>query len=1355
MRDGSGLSSRVGVAFFLGLLLCLAIPAGVLAQGSNSGTIVGVVTDQSGGVVVGASVTLTDTSTNSSRNTTTNDAGRYVFVNVSPSTYNISVTKEGFSVAKISNQYVKIGQQTTINVTLQVGAASQTVEVTAVAGSELQTMNATVGTTISGAQLLSLPNIGRDASTLATLQPAVTPNGSVAGAVSDQNTFQLDGGNNSNDMDGTMNIYTPSYASNGAPTGVMPTPVESIEEFKVSTNNQTADFNGSAGMQVQMATKRGSDQWHGSAYEYYFSTQFSANTWSNNRNGIKLPLTHRNRFGAAAGGEVLPSHFGGKTYFFANYEGFRFPQSTTITKTVPTALMRAGVIQVPDPSGTYQPYNLNPTAVTVAGTTYQPANVCGTSGNLPCDPRGLGLNPEISQIWKNFMPTANSTAAGDQFNTSGYVSSIGIPQSSDFGVVRLDHDFGQKWHFMASYRVYKFSQLTTNQVDIGGAISGDTFGQATALAPRPQKPSYYVAGMTTNITPNLTNDFHYDYLRNFWQWVTQAAPPQLAGLGGALEVGGESSNALIPYNVNTQNARQRFWDGQDNLFRDDLSLLHGNHLFQFGGLYQRNFNFHTRNDNGNGIMNATVYQITNGPGLDWSSNNYFPMTSVVASNQQGSWETLYSEVLGIVAQPQTLYTRSGPQLTLQPLGTPMFDQSVIPTYNLYFSDTWHMKPTFTLTYGLGYQVEMPPFEQNGKQVELVDGSGNLVVTTDYLAQRQKAALAGQVYNPTLGFATVTNVGAGLKYPYNPFYKGFSPRVSVAWAPNYDNGILGKAFGHGKSVVRLGYNRIFGRLNGVDLVLVPLLGTGLGQALQCQGALSPGAVGSGGNCQGPGTANANTAFRIGPTTTCSPTVSGQCFDGLSAPLPSVGNTLPQPYYPGVGGNAAAGDGEVLDPNFRPNVSDEVDLTIQREISSKMRVELGYIGRKIQNEYQAHDLDAVPYMTTLGGQTFAQAYANLYTEVTAGSAIQVQPFFEAAMGGASSAFCSQINKNIPNNTTIPYTSCSAAVAGTQSSNIKSTLVYSLWSALSNPNASGPGKGSWTLGRTLPSSAPGSQLSSIFMNDSLGYGNYNAAFVSFTARDWHGLSAVSNFTWSRTMGTGAVTQSTSGYSVVDPWNINAMYGPQSFDIRFLYNLTMIYQAPYFKGQQGLMGHILGGWTFAPLFTAQSGSPLGVSQGSGVNSSCQAFGEMNCSSGGTNENAVLIAPYTGGNSAHENLVLTGTKGLNTNPANKGSGINMFTNPDAVYAEFSRLVLGIDQNGGGAGPIRGLPTWNLDMTATKDIKFSERMGLMFSAQFTNVLNHFQPSTPGLNLDSPNSWGYINGQSNTPRQMEFGLRFHF
>ena len=162
----------------------------------------------------------------------------------------------------------------------------------------------------------------------------------MAGAAVDQSSFQLDGGENTNDMDGSMSVYTPSYAgdptggvanqSNGVAagaTGVMPTPADSVEEFKVNVAGMGADFNSSAGAQVQIATKRGTDQWHGTGYEYYLDNNLNANTWQNNYSGIPNPSFHYNRFGGAVGGPIIAKKIlGGKTYFFANYEGFRFPQ---------------------------------------------------------------------------------------------------------------------------------------------------------------------------------------------------------------------------------------------------------------------------------------------------------------------------------------------------------------------------------------------------------------------------------------------------------------------------------------------------------------------------------------------------------------------------------------------------------------------------------------------------------------------------------------------------------------------------------------------------------------------------------------------------------------------------------------------------------------------------------------------------------------------------------------------------------------------------------------------------------------------------------------------------------------------
>src|SRR5262245_8481216 len=601
---------NVGVSsLLLGLLIVVVASflypgAPVRAQSTSTGTVSGQVTDPQGDIVPGATVTLIDEATNAQQKTVTNAAGRYTFVNVPPGIYDILVSKSGFVQAKLTDEKVTVGMVLTVNVTLQVGSMTETVVVTAT-GADLQTSNASVGTTITGRHLDLLTNLGRDANALFVLQPAVTPTGSVAGAVMDQNTYQLDGGNNSSDMDGTQNVYTQasgfigSAAAGGTPSGVIPTTAESIEEFRVATNNQTADCNGASGGQIQMVTRRGGNQWHGSLYEYYFCSNFGANTWTNNRTGVKLPSSHQNRFGTSAGGPITPEFWGGKTYFFANYEARRFPQGTTIERFVPSALLRAGIIQVQNtgtgaapvtvngvtyPVGAWVPYNLNPTPVTVNGVTYEPAKVCGAGGTLACDPLGIGLNPLVNQVWTKFMPLPNNLSGGlDQFNTQGYRSSILLPQNSDFLVGRLDHDFGPNWRFMASYRYYRLNQLANTQYDVGGALPGNKFGEAASTAPRAQKPSYYVVGLTTTISPTLTNDFRWNYLRNFWEWSTAGAPPQLPGLGGALEIGGETANALIPYNINAQNARTRFWDGQDHTLRDDLTKIHGNHMFQFGG----------------------------------------------------------------------------------------------------------------------------------------------------------------------------------------------------------------------------------------------------------------------------------------------------------------------------------------------------------------------------------------------------------------------------------------------------------------------------------------------------------------------------------------------------------------------------------------------------------------------------------------------------------------------------------------------------------------------------------------------------------------------------------------------------
>jgi hypothetical protein len=1336
----------------------LFLPLAIHAQSANSTNIAGIVTDASGAVIADAAVKLTDKSTNIARSVNTNDQGRYFFADVISGDYEIEVNKTGFRITKTAVT-AKVGIALTVDLKLELGAVTETVEVTTT-NSELQTMNATVGNTLSGDALTNLPSINRDVSTFVTLQPAVSPDGSVAGAVVDQSSFMLDGGQNTNDMDGSMQVYTPSFAddptggvvhtnfgSNG-PTGVMPTPIDSVEEFKVNTANQTADFNSSAGAQVQIVTKRGTNAWHGTAYEYYLDNSFSANTWDNNFSGTPNPSYHYNRFGAAGGGPIIKKNIlGGKTYFFANYEGFRWNNSTTFERAVPSDNMRNGILTLPvcnaacqaDPK-TSPPvptvFNLN------TGTN------CGPSGTAACDPRGLGVNPLVQQMWNTFEPAGNDPSCGaligtrcDGVNTIGFKANVSLPQTSNFAVARMDHDFGSKWHFTTSYRYYKLLLATTSQVDIGGFFPGDTLGSPSALSVRPQQPWYYVAGLTTNITSHTTNDFHYSFLRNYWSWSNPGGVPQFSQLGGALEPFGESATtALTPYNVNTQSVRTRFWDGHDSFFRDDVTMLKGNHLLTFGGAYQRNWDWHQRSDNGGGINYQPTYQLgeQGGGGLvDFS-------TTAPAGVSSSTWARASSAVLGIVTDSQIAYTRSGSNLALNPPLTHAFDQSTIPYYNVYFSDSWHMKPSFTLTYGLGWTLEMPPTEAQGKQIELVDSSGQQLDTLAYLKQRESAALAGQVYNPTVGYALVGNTGAGQKYPYDPFYGSFSPRIAAAWNPNYSDGVLGKVFGGNKSVIRGGYSRVYGRLNGVDLVLVPLLGTGLIQAVQCRQNFMPVAPGAAPAC-GPTNPTVANAFRVGT-------------DGNNAPIPAAAPTLPQPTFPGVN-SVSAGPGEALDPHFRPNVVDSFDFTIQRQLSSKVLLEVGYIGRRITHEYQPININAVPYMMTLGGQSFANAYAAIekglgcatsFAACGTGNpaAIAPQPFFEHAM---NPAYCAG------------FSSCTAAVISNEMTNLTTQSVWSMWSDLDNggfnfartmlntPIVGGP----LDCGTTaVPTTCGGGgQMSSgVGVNASVGHGNYNGAFVSLKATNWHGITLQENFTWSKALGTGALVQATSEYTVNDPFDLHNGYGLQAFDRKFVFNTVALIEDPWYKGQHGIIGHIAGGWSLSPILAIGSGIPLGCGTNQGDQSAGQGFGSADSSAFFTNENCILTVAASGSSASLHSA---------------GAGqFNIFSNPDAVLGTLRPAILGLDSNSGGLGVFRGLMYWNVDMRLVKDIHVAERVSLQFEYVVTNVFNHpvfadptaGQPET-GLGVDPTvgpgSSFGVVNTQGNNPRRMQFGLRLTF
>jgi hypothetical protein len=401
-----------------------------------------------------------------------------------------------------------------------------------------------------------------------------------------------------------------------------------------------------------------------------------------------------------------------------------------------------------------------------------------------------------------------------------------------------------------------------------------------------------------------------------------------------------------------------------------------------------------------------------------------------------------------------------------------------------------------------------------------------------------------------------------------------------------------------------------------------------------------------------------------------------------------------------------------------------------------------------------------MMTLGGQQFKQAYANVVLQYCGGiaglagggcaanvGAVTNQPFFETALGGPTSHYCStpvQVGT-----TMVTPTSCTNAVVLNQGANLATAQVWSIWSALdSGPMqtvASG-GQGGVLSGPTMMNNS-GQFSSGVASNGSIGYGNYNAGFASLKMADWRGLTLQSNFTWSKALGTGADVQATSEYTPDDPFNLATTYGYQNYDRKVVYNFFFVYQPPFFKGQHGLMGRALGGWSFASVFTAGSGTPIEIFTSTGDGQEYGAGDNLNFFG---NENAVQIAPIAHGHAYYNN-------------PSGGLPVNMFKEGVSAVNDFRNPILGLDNKDGGNGNIFGLPYWNMDFSVRKNIMVTEGISLELQGVFADVFNHNQWLDPvgqfGTGLFNPGGFGALPGsaqeQPGGDRQIEVGFRVRF
>src|SRR5262245_35363023 len=293
------------------LLLYVSLCApGVNGQSTTS--IRGTVSDPTGAIVPGVSVTIEDKGTGATRTAITDDSGRYQILQVPPGLYRLRAELSGFKTVVRDNLQLLVNTPTTLNLKFEVGQMNESVEVMA-AATTINTVDATIGNTIQNSQISSLPLEGRNIVGLLSLQPGVaftgiegdTRSGAVTGARSDQTNVTLDGVDVNDQQNGK------------AFESVLPLTPDSVQEFRVVTANANANQGRSSGGQVSMVTKSGTNEFHGSAYEYHRNTITTANDFFNNTAAVDRPKLIRNVFGGSLGGPVKRD----RMFFFFSYEG--------------------------------------------------------------------------------------------------------------------------------------------------------------------------------------------------------------------------------------------------------------------------------------------------------------------------------------------------------------------------------------------------------------------------------------------------------------------------------------------------------------------------------------------------------------------------------------------------------------------------------------------------------------------------------------------------------------------------------------------------------------------------------------------------------------------------------------------------------------------------------------------------------------------------------------------------------------------------------------------------------------------------------------------------------------------------
>lgn len=715
--------TRVFAAFLISMLPLAA----------QTSSLQGLVTDGQSSAVPDAIVTATNAGTSAVRKTLTNATGAYSLLQMAPGSYKIGVEKPGFrsDAAEID---LLINTPATLNVRLTLGAVTETVNVMA-EGSAINTQNAAIGSPFNETQVKELPLQTRNVVALLGAQAGVSSSGQVLGSRPDQNNVLLDGVD-VNDNQG----------ANGF-NAVLPIPLDSVQEFRTTVAGLGADLGRSGGGQVFIVTKGGSNQFHGSAYEYNRNTLTEANDWFSNRAGVPRSALVRNQYGASLGGPVLKN----RVFFFFNYEARKDRSASSKTATVPTSSFAAGNVQVLLKDG--------------RTVTLTPQDV------IAIDPQHIGTSSYVLNLMKQYPAGNNPLGASDKgLNFNQLLFNAPNTLDNHVMVARMDYniDSAGKHSIMARGTLNGAGQDSTLAQFPGQSAVARTLDNSRGLALR----------YTTVITPRLVNLLSYGYTRL-----------------GTSATGNQSVIPSIGFTTLTATPRPSQRHAPTTNITDDLTWSKGRHTVQAG------INFRFNNNDRMSFNNLPSYSFSRntllGLGADINAGvlAYLQPTygSGIALSSGTNVTNAFGALLGLINQYGATYN-FGKTGTAIPFEQPVTVNFGAKEYEAYAQDSFKWKRNLTVTYGIRYSVFGVPYERTGLQV---------VPTTNlsqYFAERNGGQLVG-IPSSSLpsAFLTYALGGPANKKPgyYPTAYNNWAPRLSVAYTPD-SGSIMEKIMGKGSA-----------------------------------------------------------------------------------------------------------------------------------------------------------------------------------------------------------------------------------------------------------------------------------------------------------------------------------------------------------------------------------------------------------------------------------------------------------------------------------------------------------------------------------------------------------------------------